>query len=323
MRQLNLFGQASEGATKSAKATRKDPYQAITDKIVAAMQQGVCPWRMPWNGGGAGYVSHSTGRPYSFLNTILLMIDGKNPGEFLTFKQVKDAGGSVNKGAKSTTIYFYKRLHFEIDAVDEQGNIELDEDGNPIKLQANPICLKGYNVFHISDTTGVKPKHQGEFTPSAAEPIEAAEQIVSAYYGETGAPSLNIEFSGRAFYSPTTDSVTVPQLAQFENPAEYYSTLFHETVHSTGHESRLGRHKVNKAMHFGSNDYSREELVAEIGAAYLCNRAGIDNQEAFDNSVAYLQGWIKQLTNRPKQFAIAAAQAEKAARYILGERPSE
>lgn len=321
MRQLNLFGQtASESATE--KTARKDPYEAITNKIIEAMKKGVCPWQKPWSGGtGGDYVSHSTGRPYSFLNTILLMLDEKEPGEFITFNQVKAAGGRVKKGAHGTVIYFYKRLHYEIDATDEQGNIELDENGQPIKLERNPIYLKGYNVFSLADVEGIDPKHiNSDYTPSDLQPIDKAEQIVSGYYGQAGAPALNITLSGRAFYRPSSDSVTMPRLDQFTEAAEYYSTLFHESVHSTGHDSRLNRLTTNKAQKFGDENYSREELVAEIGAAFLVNHAGIDCEKAFNNSVAYLQGWIKHLTNHKRDFAIACAQAEKAVRYIMGER---
>lgn len=312
MRQLNLFGQtASESAT--AKTARKDPYQAITDKIVAAMQQGVCPWHKPWKTDGVGYISHSTGRSYSMLNQILLLADGKQPGEYITFKQVKEAGGSVKKGAKGTTVYFWKRLSY-IDTF-------VDDDGNEVTQEHNPIYLKGYTVFALNDTEGVNPKYiTTQEDADDVEPIESAEQIVKAYYNADGAPALHICNTDKAFYTPTPDAVMMPNANQFETAEAYYSTLFHETVHSTGHDSRLGRHKVNKVMRFGSNDYSREELVAEIGAAYLCSRAGIDCDKVFNNSVAYLQGWIKHLTDKPREFATAAAQAEKAVRYILGER---
>ena len=320
MKTTNLFGEL-----ESVKSTSRvnDPYQAITNKIIEAMQQGIIPWQRPWSGGnGVGYVSHSTGRSYSFLNAMLLMIAGKEPGEFITFKQCKEAGGHVKKGAKSTTIYFWKRLHFVEDKKDENGNTILDENGDPEKIEKNPICLKGYQVFALSDTEGVNPKYVTSTEDSddtAPDPIKAAEDILNAYYQEPGAPVLNVVPSDRAFYSPAKDRVTVPERKQYNEIAEYYSTLFHETIHSTGHKSRLDRFKTGAAAAFGSNDYSREELVAEIGSAYLVNRSGIDCEKAFNNSVAYLQGWIRHLADKPREFATAAAQAEKAAKYILGE----
>jgi antirestriction protein ArdC len=320
MKTKNLFGELE--SVKSASRVN-DPYQAITNKIIEAMQQGIIPWQRPWSGGnGVGYVSHSTGRSYSFLNAMLLMIAGKEPGEFITFKQCKEAGGHVKKGAKSTTIYFWKRLHFVEDKKDENGNTILDENGDPEKIEKNPICLKGYQVFALSDTEGVNPKYvtsPEDSDDTAPDPVKAAEDIVNAYYQEPGAPALKVVPSDRAFYSPTSDSVTVPERKQYKEIAEYYSTLFHETIHSTGHKSRLDRFKTGAAAAFGSNDYSREELVAEIGSAYLVNRSGIDCQKAFNNSVAYLQGWIRHLADKPREFATAAAQAEKAAKYILGE----
>ena len=323
MRQTNLFGQtASESAT--AKTSKQDAYQQITEKIIEAMKQGIVPWQRPWSGGnGVGYVSHSTGRAYSFLNAMLLMMAGKEPGEFITFKQCKEAGGHVKKGAKSTTIYFWKRLYFVEDKKDENGNTILDENGEPEKVEKTPICLKGYSVFALSDTEGVDPKYitsTEDSDDNAPDPVQSAEDIVNAYYQEAGAPALNIMPSDKAFYSPACDSVTVPERKQYNEIAEYYSTLFHETVHSTGHKSRLDRFKTGAAAAFGSNEYSREELVAEIGAAYLVHRSGIECEKAFNNSVAYLQGWIKHLTDKPREFATAAAQAEKAVRWILGER---
>lgn len=321
MKQTTLFGELDQ--IKSS-TTSKDPYQVITNKIIEAMQQGIVPWQRPWSGGnGVGYVSHSTGRPYSFLNAMLLFMDAKAPGEFITFKQAKEAGGSIKKGAKSTRIYFWKRLHYEHTATDENGNTLTDENGNPIIVERDPICLKGYNVFALSDTEGVDPKYITSTEDSdddTPDPIQAAEDIINAYYTSPDAPALNIIKSERAFYSPGSDIVTVPELSQYTEAAEYYSTLFHESVHSTGHKSRLDRIKTGLEAAFGGKEYSREELVAEIGAAYLVNRAGIDCEKAFNNSVAYLQGWIKHLADKPREFATAAAQAEKAVRWILGER---
>lgn len=302
----------------SATAHRVDSYEAITNRIIDAMKQGKCPWRRPWNGGSAGYISYNTGKPYSLLNQILLLLDEKDPDEYLTFKQVKDAGGRVKKGAKASTIYFYKQLHYEVDATDENGNVIINpETGEPEKLVSNPIYLKGYQVFALADTEGVARKHTQDFTPSNAQPIEAAQAIIDNYYSSPGAPQLKVQFSGRAFYAPTADRVVCPELSQFDKPEMYYSTLFHESVHSTGHESRLARLKSDNLAAFGSDDYSREELVAEIGAAFLINRAGIDCEAAFSNSVAYLQGWIKHLSAKKRDFAIACAQAEKAVNYIL------
>lgn len=324
MKQTTLFGELDQ--IKSS-TTSKDPYQVITNKIIEAMQQGIVPWQRPWSGGnGVGYISHSTGRPYSFLNAMLLLMDGKQPGEFITFKQAKQAGGHVKKGAKSTTIYFWKRLYFVEDKKDENGNTILDENGDPEKVEKNPICLKGYQVFALSDTEGVNPKYitsTEDSDDTAPDPVKAAEDIVNAYYRASDAPRLNIVPSEQAFYSPSSDSVTVPERKQYKEIAEYYSTLFHETVHSTGHKSRLDRFKTGAAAAFGSADYSREELVAEIGAAFLVNRSGIDCEKAFNNSVAYLQGWIKRLKDKPRDFATAAAQAEKAVRWILGERTND
>ena len=304
-----------------------DAYEQITNKIIESLKNGVCPWQQPWNGGNARYISYSTGKEYSFLNSMLLSMCGKPAGEFITYAQCEKAGGHVKKGAKGCTVYFYKQSVYTVKAVDEDGkplldtdgNPMVDEDGNPLETVKTGLILKGYTVFALEDCEGIKPKHtNGDFTPSDAQPIETAQAIINNYYNSPNAPKLDICHSNRAYYAPSFDKVTVPELNQYENAAEFYSTLFHESVHSTGHASRLNRFKDGaKAAAFGSQEYSREELVAEIGAAYLVNQSGIDNEAAFNNSVAYLQGWINHLTQKKRDFAIACAQAEKAADYIL------
>ena len=125
--------------------------------------------------------------------------------------------------------------------------------------------------------------------------------------------------SGKAYYSPSKDLVVVPKINQYEIVEEYYSTTFHELTHSTMKKSRCDREEDNKMAAFGSKDYSREELVAELGAAMLCTYTGLDSEKAFKNSVAYLKGWLKALKSDNKMIVWASSRAEKAARYIIGE----
>ena len=151
------------------------------------------------------------------------------------------------------------------------------------------------------------------------DPIEEAEAIQLAMPNR---PQVNIIQSGRAFYSPSRDSVTVPELSQYAKPEEFYSTLFHELAHATGHKSRLNRDGITHFCSFGSTDYSKEELVAEMTAAFLCGHCGIDNA-TIANSAAYLQGWIKALKGDKKLAVMAGAQAQKAANYILNKKQTE
>ena len=255
-----------------------------------------------------GYaISYTTRQPYSLLNQFLL---GK-PGEWLTFKQVKDLRGSIKKGAKSRFVVWYSQI--SVTEVKENGEEE---------IKKFPL-LKYYNVFHIDDCEGIKskivPTEKVEIEGPAAD--EACEKAILEYLErEKGLKFQNNVPSAEAYYSPSQDKVVVPMLNQYKETAEYYSTTFHELVHSTMKKSRCDRQDDNKHSFFGNEDYSREELVAEIGSAMLCNRMGVDTNKAFKNSVAYLQGWIKSLKNDPKAIVWAASRAEKAARFILGEK---
>lgn len=242
-------------------------------------------------------------------------MQGKQAGEYLTFKQVKERGGNVKKGARGALVTFYKRIEKVETITDPDTGEEL------VNIDSYPV-LKGYTVFNIlTDCEGVETKHYtpGEQLDDEAESdfIESAENIIKGYI-DNGGPRLTLTESNRAFYRPSTDEVVCPRRAQYEKVNEYYSTLFHELTHSTGHESRLNR--LNKTAAFGSQDYSAEELVAELGSSYLRGVAGILGESDTQNSAAYLRGWIKKFKDDKKIFCVAAARAEKAARLILGEQ---
>ena len=271
-----------------------DIYAAVTERIIEQMEQGIIPWQKPWISNSKA-ISHATGKPYSLLNQLML----GRPGEYLTFKQCQEAGGKVKKGEKASMVVFWKWIEQEDEETHEKKEVPF---------------LRYYNVFHIDQCEGIKPKFDKELKVYDNDPIEAAENIVKTYF-DREACTLNVYQSAQAFYSPSTDSVTVPQMSQYEVKEEYYSTLFHEMIHSTGHESRLAR--IVKVAAFGSEDYSKEELVAEMGAAMLVSTAGIECEKAFRNSVGYLQGWLKALSNDNKLIVLAAGKAEAAVKYIL------
>ncbi|WP_027365101.1 ArdC family protein [Desulfotruncus alcoholivorax] len=270
-------------------------YQIVTNEIIKKLEAGTIPWRKPWRDPGA--VNWKTQKPYRGINAILL-----DPGEYLTFKQVQEAGGKVKKGAKSHIVVFWKWLETE--------NKETGE------LEKIPF-LRYYRVFELSQTEGLKSRRK-DTEVFNHNPIEAAEKIIEGYQSRpliTFAP-------GKAFYSPITDSISVPALSDYQKPEEYYSTLFHEAIHSTGHKTRLNRATLTEMAAFGSETYSKEELVAEIGAAMLCGTAGIENK-TLENSAAYIQSWLRVLKKDSRMVVLAAGQAQKAADYILGYRELE
>ena len=277
-----------------------DIYEAITSRIIEALENGIIPWERPWaTKNGRLAVSHATGKPYSLLNQMIL----DKPGEYLTFNQVQQAGGRVKKGEKSRMVVFWKWLKVKDADTEEEKEIPF---------------LKYFNVFHIEQCEGVEPKHviPDEMPETPVNTDETAQALIDAYLKASGVKMYHEE-GDRAFYRPADDSITLPLLEQFKHTAEYYSTAFHEMVHSTGHASRLNR--LDKVAAFGSADYSKEELVAEIGAATLVNQVGLETVSSFKNSAAYVQSWIKVLKNDKRFIVSAAGKAEKAVNWILGD----
>lgn len=297
--------------------SQNNVYQMVTDRIVAQLEQGLIPWHKPWTGVGledGGAVNYVSRKPYSMLNQMLL---GRE-GEYLTFKQIKERGGSIKKGAKAGVVVFFTTTTYtKREEVKEDGSTETV---NVVKEHLMPV-LKYYNVFHIDDCEGIESKIKVEEDAGPKiSPIESAEKVLNGYVErEKELQFRNNIPTDRAYYSPTLDLISVPMLSQYEIAEEYYSTTFHEAVHSTMPENRCNRKSEQKLAAFGSEDYSREELVAEIGSAMLCNNVGIDCEKAFKNSVAYIQGWLKKLKNDNRMIVWAASRAEKAAKYILGE----
>ena len=285
-----------------------DLFQIITDRMIAELEQGVIPWQKPWSG-IQGAISHTTGKRYSLLNQMLL---GCRSGEFVTFKEAQREGGHIKKGEKASMIVFWKFM--ESAKRDDDGNVVHGEDGKPV-MESVPF-LRYYNVFHIDQCEGIQPRFEEVQTPrDPLSPDDAADQIVKGYIQRSGV-KLTIQNSDRAFYSPSSDSVTVPELAQYTSVSEFYSTLFHELTHSTGHASRLNR--LSKEASFGSELYSKEELIAELGAAFLVNHAGLETSSSFRNSAGYIQSWLKALKGDKRLIVSAAGKADHAAALILG-----
>jgi len=273
-----------------------DLYQEVTNRIMEQLENGLIPWRKPWISIGNA-ISHATGKPYSLLNQMLL----GRPGEYVTFKQCQQEGGKVRKGEKSQMVVFWKWIETEDEETGEKKEVPF---------------LRYFNVFHIDQCEGLKAKYTQELPQTSANADETAEIIIAGYIQRSGVRLLHSE-GDRAFYQPLTDSITLPLRAQFRETAEYYSTAFHELTHSTGHTSRLDR--LEKTAFFGSEAYSKEELIAEIGAATLVNHAGLETPDSFRNNTAYIQNWLSVLQNDKRFIVSAAGKAEKAVNMILGE----
>ena len=271
-----------------------DIYAAVTDRIIAQLEAGQIPCHKPWVASGQA-VSRSTGKPYSLLNQLLL----GQPGEYVTFKQAQQEGGHFKKGERASMVVFWKWVEKEDEETHEKKQIPF---------------LRYYSVFHLSQCEGLTAKHAPQL-PNAAHADQQAEAVIANYVQCSGV-TIHHRDGEKACYHPASDSITLPCMEQFADTAAYYSTAFHELTHSTGHASRLNR--LEKTAFFGSEAYSKEELVAEIGAAALLQHVGLETTHSFTNSAAYIQSWLKALQNDKRLIVSAAGRAEKAVALILG-----
>jgi antirestriction protein ArdC len=275
-------------------------YQRITDQIIANLQSAGS-WQKLWD---VPQPVSLAGHTYTGINYLLLGNANYNSPVWGTFNQVRQNGGSVNKGERSILVVFWKRLSRE----------QLDPTTGRMVEEVN-FLLKYYNVFNtdqctfdqqgldkISELSGISEQQSNDrFVP--------AEEIIADM---PDAPMVETGANDRACYIPSLDKVMVPDIGYFKSSRAYYSTMFHELVHSTGHPKRLNR--FESGQHFGSEKYSREELVAELGAAFLCTIAGIDHD--IDNTSAYIKSWLKVLSDNPTWITWAASRAQKACELI-------
>lgn len=280
---------------------KKSVYEMITERIIEQLENGVIPWQKPWSGTRSGAYNRISNKPYSLLNQMIL----KHGGEYATFKQWSDLGGKIRKGEKAEVVTFWKIQPYE----------EENENGEKVIKQI-PL-LRYYNVFHISQVDGVEPKEQLKI--SDLEPIEEAEKIKTEYMNREHLKIFE-KVTNDAFYLPIQDYIQVPCKEQYQDIEEFYSTLFHEMIHSTGHKSRLNRPDMQGIVRHGSEKYSKEELTAELGSAMIINILGIETEKSFKNSSGYIQNWLQALKNDNKFIVSASNKAEKAVKYILNEQ---
>jgi len=282
----------------------RNVYQIVTDHIIRQLEQGVAPWRKPWR--TETPCNLVSGKPYRGINVFLLTSQGYESRYWLTFNQARKLGGHIRKGERSTLVTFWH--------IGEEKIIR-DTHGNERKQ--TPFLLRYYRVFNLRQTEGIAEKLGLGTSTARVASIEQCEAIAA---GMPNAPRH--EQSDRAWYRPSTDTVGMPPRSLFNSSEEYYSTLFHELTHSTGHQSRIGREGIEQLNSFGSELYSREELVAEMGAAMLCGLTGIA-PHTLENSAAYLQSWLSALKSDSRMVVSAASAAQKAADYILGKAQGE
>ena len=274
-----------------------DVYEIITNKVIENLEKGVIPWKKPWIGTKGAY-NRITGKPYSMLNQMVL----EHSGEYLTFNQINALGGKVKKGGKSEVVFFFKMVE-----------VEKEKDDGEKDVKKFPV-LRYYRVFHISQTEGIEPLKLEDVNVNAED--DGFDTVKNAVKNYISSAHIGYVASARscACYNPTTDIIEIPKEKQFYNMNEYYSTFFHEIIHSTGHETRLNRDIRNK---FGDEKYAKEELIAELGSVFLNNHYGIETGDTFDNSTAYIQSWLTALKNDKHLIVSASTQAEKAANYVL------
>ena len=290
-------------------ATKRSVYDVITDRIISAIESGTLPWRKTWRANGGLPRNLKSDKVYRGINVFLLATLGYENPFFVTFKQAKEMGGMVRKGEQGCPVVFWK-----------WPTPDQKSEAKAAGRDVFPFC-RYYTVFHVSQVDGLSHKRLTAWeetqqeSPQAAEKIDGAEAIVS---GWKDACNVSHEHQ-RAFYNPLSDAIGMPRPETFETAEAYYTVLFHEITHATGHQKRLGRFPEDEGgACFGSKSYSEEELVAEMGGCFLAADAGIDPSLYLDNSAAYLAHWLKRLQGDSKLVMTAAGKAQRAVDHVLG-----
>ena len=285
----------------------RDHYADVTAQIIAALEAGTPPWRRPWDRDRAGgpTMPHNatTGARYRGINTLVL---GMSPLAFMTcdprwatYKQATDRGWQVRKGSRGTPGFFYKKI--------EVG----DRDGGDDGRKFIPL-LRSFTLFHASQIEGIPP-----YIAPGVEEAPWREPEAAAAIARNSRAVIRVG-GGRAFFSPATDHVQMPPTSAFRSPAAYASVLLHELGHWTGTKERLNR---DLSGGFGSHDYAREELRAELAQVMVCSELGIDDCD-FTNGAAYIADWLSKLRDDKKEVFRAASDAQRIADYLLAFHPA-
>lgn len=283
---------------------RADVYTRVTARIIESLEQGVRPWLKPWSSGHTGGritppLRHN-GTPYKGMNVLLLWGEAMDKGYaspiWMTYKQAAELGAQVRKGEHGSLVVYADKLT----------RTEQNERGEDVE-RSIPF-MKGYTVFNVEQVDGL-PAHYYSKPEPKGEPLQLIEEA-EEFFSRTGARFLH--GGDRAFYAPARDHIQLPPADAFKDAESYAATKAHELIHWTGHESRCAREFGKR---FGDSAYAREELVAELGAAFLCAALGI-TPEPRDDHAAYLAHWLKVLTEDKRAIFSAAAHAQRAADYL-------
>ena len=302
---------------RNGAGNRVTVYERVTERVTELLEQGVVPWQKPWHAKVGPPRNGVSGRYYRGLNVFMLSHAGFESPWWFTPRQVNDLGGHIIKGEKVSWIHFFKPWLPKGDSADEPLEVDTDEVEISTRRRTVLIC-RAYRVVNLDQIAGpgadkFRAKHPTVERPANNDPIAGCESIVA---GMPDPPA--IRYGGdRACYWPAMDQISMPRREAFRSSEAFYATTFHELSHSTGHPDRLNRSTLVAGAPFGSPVYSLEELVAEMGAAFLCAEAGITDP-TIQNSASYIAGWLKYVKSDPKALIVAGAQAQKAADHVLG-----
>ena len=301
-------------------------YEIVTERIIKGLQEDGLSWFRPWTNASGSYeapINNATGKAYNGINVFLLgstaSFEGYTHNEWITYKQAVAKGGQVIKGSKASMVIYWN-ISYKFDgkffpnkkALEKAG---LTEDTKGVEKIFTP---KYFNVFNIAQCEGIEPIRESKTKDGEKNVFENIESAESVYANYIGKPSLK-HGGDRAYYMPSVHHVQMPNQNSFVTSDDYYKTLFHELVHSTGHEDILNRKTLVSSNGFGSATYSKEELVAEIGSEFLVAVTGISPKDDGRNAQAYINGWVKYLKDHPKEILGASTQAVKAVERMLGK----
>ena len=276
--------------------SKNSVYNTITKRIIDLMNNGIIPWSKPWNNkNGVFNLPHNffSDKPYRGINLLLLSCAGYQSSEWLTKKQILGRHGKIKDGELPMPVVFFAPSK---------------------RFEKNYFFLKTYGVYNIEQTEGIKPIKKRKVTEEPEfqhEPIEIAESIVADLINK---PGISIGNTNEAKYSIGEDKIYIPGMEQYRDIDEFYSTLFHELIHSTGSKNRLKRSTLINRDH---ENYSKEELVAELGSAFLCAHCGISSEKVIENQAAYINGWLKAISGDNSLVVSAASLAQKAVSWIF------
>ena len=293
-------------------------YDKITNQIIEALEEGHIPWEKPWAAGNNAARSIH-GKLYRGFNKMWLEFIawklGYSDTRWVTYNQAKKMGGQVRKGEKSQTVTLWMQSYnHQSSCPVKKSKIPCDNIGK--NKCSRYMLMRYYNVFNVEQVDGLDIKPMPAGIENDFDPIDAAEQVVNDYLEREG---IMLATGSEAYYTPAMDAITMPPRETFRSAESYYSTLFHECGHSTGHESRLNRKDNKVRVKFGDPLYAQEELVAEMSNAFIGGVTGVTNEIEGEQRVAYIQSWLKALKNDKKMVVMAAQQGQKAADLILGE----